>query len=92
MIKSEFSPKWGNNFRMIMILSKQWLKKYIPSKPNTDIDEWSRMYWNWSRKLNTEPMVIPIILQIVLNVNQIRIFTKKAEIVQRTFYLTLNLK
>ena len=70
-----------------MILSKQWLKKYIASKPNTNIDERSRMYWNWSGKLNTEPMMIPIILQVVLNVDQIRIFSKKAEIVQRPFYL-----
>ena len=76
-----------------MILSKQWLKKYIASKPNTNIDERSRMYWNWSGKLNTEPMMIPIILQVVLNVDQIRIFSKKAEIVQRTFHLIyLNLK
>ena len=69
---------------MIMILSKQWLKKYISSKSNTNINEWSRVYRNWSRKLNTESMMVPIIFQIVLNVDQIWIFTKKAEIVQRT--------
>ena len=70
---------------MIMILSKQGLKKYISRKPYAYVNVWLGMYWYWSWKLNTEPMVLPIILQRVLNADHIRIFTKEAEILQCTF-------